>query len=352
MKNRYTPEEKRSLLRDTWLMKETGVVPFMIELGPFHAAFKEYVENDQAELDWNIHYHRDREAFLDFAMPNIKPNLGIGIIAEAFGCEATNNREADPWIKPRFREENRDEIKALEIPDAKTNPAFVRAYERIEYLQSRSDLPLRLVNVPSPLVTASLIWEYTSFIEATMLFPEEVHLLMEKVTEATIAFVQEQLRRIENLYTMGHEMWYIPRDIGIRISDDTAALMSPNLYREFGVKYNSMISRAFGGIVVHSCGDVQNVVVPMMETEGLKGLDFTIPQNPNWEVIRDAAAGRVPLCLRHFYWDHGDKAQVDLAAYTKKILDYFGRRGVMIQTSTPDAESAVPLSRQLMELCL
>ncbi|ORC26785.1 hypothetical protein B4O97_19120, partial [Marispirochaeta aestuarii] len=243
----------------------------MIELGPFHAAFKEYVENDQAELDWNIHYHRDREAFLDFAMPNIKPNLGIGIIAEAFGCEATNNREADPWIKPRFREENRDEIKALEIPDAKTNPAFVRAYERIEYLQSRSDLPLRLVNVPSPLVTASLIWEYTSFIEATMLFPEEVHLLMEKVTEATIAFVQEQLRRIENLYTMGHEMWYIPRDIGIRISDDTAALMSPNLYREFGVKYNSMISRAFGGIVVHSCGDVQNVVVPMMETEGLKG---------------------------------------------------------------------------------
>ena len=61
MKNRYTPEEKRSLLRDTWLMKETGVVPFMIELGPFHAAFREYVENDQAELDWNIHYHRDEQ---------------------------------------------------------------------------------------------------------------------------------------------------------------------------------------------------------------------------------------------------------------------------------------------------
>ena len=141
-------------------MKETGVVPFMIELGPFHAAFREYVENDdQAELDWNIHYHRDREAFLDFAMPNIKRTWVSGLSPRPFGCEATNNREADPWIKPRFREENRDEIKALEIPDAKTNPAFVRAYERIEYLQSRSDLPLRLVNVPSPLVTASLIWE-------------------------------------------------------------------------------------------------------------------------------------------------------------------------------------------------
>ena len=162
-------------------------------------------------LNWtgNLNYHREREAFLDFAMPNIKPNLGIGIVAEAFGCTATNNKEADPWIKPRFREENREEIAELEIPDIETNPAFVRAYDRIEFLQAHSGLPLRLVNVPSPLVTASLIWDYTSFIEATMLFPEDVHLLMEKVTVATIAFVREQLRRIHNLYTMGHEMWYI-----------------------------------------------------------------------------------------------------------------------------------------------
>ncbi|WP_319558895.1 uroporphyrinogen decarboxylase family protein [Marispirochaeta sp.] len=352
MSSDYTIEDKKKILHDTWLMKNTGIVPFMIELGPFHAAYKQYVEDDQAELEWNINYHREREAFLDFAMPNIKPNLGIGIVAEAFGCKASNNEEADPWIKPRIKEENRKEIKSLEVPDAKTNPAFVKAYQRIEYLQSKSDVPLRLVNVPSPLVTASLIWEYTSFIGATMLFPDDVHLLMEKVTEATIAFVQEQLRRIKNLYTMGHEMWHIPRDIGIRISDDTAALMSPNLYREFGVTYNNMISRAFGGIVVHSCGDVQNVVIPMMETEGLSGLDFTIPQNPNWEIIRDAAAGKVPLCLRHFYWDHGDQARVDLAEYTGTILDYFGRRGVLIQTSTPDAKTAIPLSRELAELCL
>ena len=217
-------------------------------------------------------------------------------------------------------------------------------------MQSNSDLPLRLVNVPSPLVTASLIWEYTSFITATMIYPEDVHLLMEKITEATIGFVKEQLKRINNLYTMGHEMWHIPRDVGIRISDDTAALMSPNLYREFGVKYNNMISRAFGGIVVHSCGDVQNVVEAMTEIEDIRGLDFTIPQNPNWEVIRDSAAGRIPLCLRHFYWDHGTDSSADLLEYTGKVIDFFGRRGMFIQTSTPTREDAVKLSPGLSEL--
>jgi Uroporphyrinogen decarboxylase (URO-D) len=352
MSTGISESDKKRIINDTWLMKETGTVPFMIELGKFHAAFKEYLEDDRAELDWNIDYHRERASFSDFALPNIKPNLGIGIIAEAFGCRATANGEADPWIEPLFNEASREGIKDLALPDVLTNPAYRRAYERIEFLQSASDLPLRLVNVPSPLVTASLIWEYTSFIEATMIFPEDVHLLMEKITEATIAFVQEQLKRIKNLYTMGHEMWYIPRDIGIRISDDTAALMSPNLYREFGGRYNSMISRAFGGIVVHSCGDVQNVVGPMTEIEGIRGLDLTLPQNPDWEVIREAAGGRIPLCLRHFYWDHGSDAAVDLAEYTKTIIDFFGRRGLMIQTSTPDPKAAVALSRKLEGICL
>jgi hypothetical protein len=41
-----------------------------------------------------------------------------------------------------------------------------------------------------------------------MLHPREVHALLEKVTEATIAYLKEQLVRIRNLHTMGHEMRY------------------------------------------------------------------------------------------------------------------------------------------------
>lgn len=350
MTNIPTIETKKNLLKRNWLLKDVEEVPFVIEIGPFHAATSKYFGDDEAELAWNLEFHRRREGVYDYGMPNIKPNQGINIIASAFGCEYTVNDEADPWIKPLIREENVKDVHKLRVPDPATNPVFRRAWERIAYFEAHSELPLRLVNVPSPLVTASLIWDYTSFIEATMIYPEEVHILMEKITEATILYVREQLKRIGNLYTMGHEMWYIPRDLGVRVSDDTAALMSPNLYREFGVKYNGMISEAFGGIVVHSCGDVQNVVEPMMEIPGLKGLDFTIPQNPNWEIIRKAAAGKTALCLRHYYWDHGKDAAVDLAEYSKKILDSFGRKGLFIQTSTETPEEARLLGEQLHRL--
>jgi hypothetical protein len=184
-------------------------------------------------------------------------------------------------------------------------------------------------------------------VEGTLEFPDEVHALLEKVTEATIQYIKEQLKRITNFYSISHEAWHIPREVGIRISDDTAALLSPKLYREFGVRYNNKISEAAGGIVVHSCGNVQNVAAVMMETTGLRGLDFTIPQVPDWGKVRDAAAGKTVLCLRHNYWDHLQDGNVDMVEYSKNLLEFFGRKGLFIQTSKPTAEEAVAYSEQL-----
>jgi hypothetical protein len=342
-----TDAEKMDLIRRNWMLDDVEEVPFLIEIGPMHAATSKYFSDHAAELAWNTNFHRERAGIYDYGMPNLKPNQGINIIASAFGCEYRVNDEADPWVTPLIRDENPKDVHKLKVPDVKTNPVLRLAWDRVEYLQSESDLPLRLVNVPSPLVTGSLIWEYTSFIMATLQYPKEVHALLEKITEATIAYLQEQLTRISNLHTMGHEMWYIPREIGVRISDDTAAVLSPKLYREFGVRYNNMISRALGGIVVHSCGDVKNVVEPMMEIEGLRGLDFTIPQTDDWERIRKAAAGKTALCLRHYYWDHGADSHVGLVDYSKKIVDFFGRKGLFIQTSTPTIEEGQKLGSQL-----
>ncbi len=307
----------------------------------------EFYNDPDAELAWSRDHREKRRGVYDYGMDNVKPNVGIGVVAAAFGCEVTVNDEADPWIKPLIREENVGAVRDLAVPDPVENPVFRKVWDRVEYLEAHAHMPLRSVNIPSPLVTASLIWDYTSFIEGLMLYPEEAHILLEKITEATIGFIREQFRRIKNLFSISHEMWHVPREGGIRISDDTAALLSPGLYREFGVRYNSMIADAFGGVVVHSCGDVRNVVEAMMETRNLKGLDFTIPQNPDWDVIRRAAAGKTALYLRHFYWDHGGGGKTDLAAYSKRILDYFGRAGLFIQTSTETPEEAVALGDEL-----
>ena len=342
-----SPHKKKETLEAVWRLEDTLEVPFAIDIGPFHAATKAFFHDSKAEIKWHEELHQKREGVYDYGLPNIKPNQGIGVIAAAFGCEHTVNDEADPWIKPIIREENAEDVYELKVPDPQ-NPVYQMIWKRIDSLQELSSMPLRMVNVPSPLVTASMIWEYTSFIESLLICPDEVHALMEKVTEATIFYIKEQFRRIKDLYSVGHEsIYYIPRFAGVRISDDTAALLSPNLYREFGVKYNNMISREFGGIVVHSCGDIQYIAATMMETEGLKGLDFTIPQVNNWEFLRDAAAGKTVLCLRHRYWDHSKDIMVDLAEYSENLVNFFGRKGIIIETSAPTAGEAKTLGENL-----
>ena len=347
MLNILSSDEKLKRLEATWRMEKTDEVPFVVEIGPFHGATNDFFDNAQAEVKWNEDLHRAREGVYDYGLPNIKPNQGIGVIAAAFGCEYTVNNEADPWIKAVICEENAQDVHKLQVPDTE-NAFFKRIWKRIETLQGLSSLPLRMVNVPSPLVTASMIWDYTSFIEAVLVCPDEVHVLLEKVTEATIIYIREQFRRIKNLFSVSHEsICPVPRFVGIRVSDDTAALLSPDLYREFGVKYNNMISKEFGGIVVHSCGDIQYVAPAMLEIEGLRGLDFTIPQVANHEALRDAVAGKTVLCLRQRYWDHPKDKNVDLADYAKRLVDIFGRRGLIIETSAPTPEDARALGEKM-----
>jgi len=342
------PEEKKQILDAVWRLEDTDEVPFVVEIGPFHGATTAFFDDPAAEVKWSEELHHNREGVYDYGLPNIKPNQGIGTIAAAFGCEYTVNNEADPWIKSIIKEENAEDVHKLAIPDPETNPVFKKVWQRIESLEKLSPLPLRMVNVASPLVTASMIWDYTSFIEATLVCPDEVHVLLEKVTEATIIYIKEQFKRIHNLFSVGHEsICPVPRFAGVRVSDDTAALLSPDLYREFGVKYNSQISREFGGIVVHSCGDIHHVAPVMMEIEGLKGLDFTIPQVTHWEAVRDAAAGKTVLCLRQRYWDHPQDSKVDLADYSENLVKTFGRKGLIIETSAPTAEEAEALGEKL-----
>ena len=146
---------KQDIIRRTWNLETTGCVPYTIEIGQPHFATQAFFDNDAAELAWHANYHAQHQSVIDFDIPNIKPNLGIGTIAAAFGCQLQVNDEADPWTKSLINADCREKVYDLIPPDPDSNAMFKRVHERISYLQENSEMPLRLVNVASPLVTAS-----------------------------------------------------------------------------------------------------------------------------------------------------------------------------------------------------
>lgn len=336
---------KHDIICSTWNLEKTECVPYTIEIGQPHFATRAFFDDTAAELTWHENYHAQHKDVIDFDTPNIKPNLGIGTIAATYGCQLRVNDEADPWTKSLINADCREKVYDLIPPDPNSDAMFNRVRERIRYLQENSDMPLRLVNVASPLVTASMIWDYTDFIISLLENPKEVHHLLKIITQTTIDYVNVQLSTITNLHSMGHEVLCVPREVGLRISDDIAALLSPQLYREFGVRYNAMLAEAFGGVVVHSCGDCKFIIPTMLETPGLRGLDLTMPQNSDWTPLKKAA-GQVVLSLRHYFWDH-EKPDVDPISYTRQLINTFGSTGIFIVTSVPDGEQACKLGQEL-----
>ncbi len=53
--------------------------------------------------------------------------------------------------------------------------------------------------------------------------------------------------------------------------------------------------------------------------------------------------------LRHYYWDH-NKNNVDLFDYSRELIDFFGKTGVLLLTSTPTYEEAADLSKKLLRI--
>ena len=264
-------------------------------------------------------------------------------MATAFGCPHVLDETNDPWVKPLIDDANPGDALRLGVPDPLRDGLLPLALERIDFFRAHGRYPLRCVNLPSPLLTASLVWSYSSFLAALLEHPREVHALLERVTALTLAFLRVERERIGEAFSWSHESVWIPPDLALRLSDDLAAVLPADLYREFGVRYNNAFAAEAGGLVIHSCGDVSRALPAMLETKNLVGVDIVAPQN-DLDSVHRTAAGRTALCLRYFDWDFPVGTPVSLRDYGQRLVDRFGTSGTLLWTHTPTVGEAEELA--------
>lgn len=207
-------------------------------------------------------------------VPGLWPYHGTGVLASAFGCETIWPADKDPWTKPVIMKP--EDIYSLKEPDPQSSGLLPKVLETIKYFgsETRGKVPIKLTDMQGPLDTASLVWDYTSFMRAMHTNPSEVHLLLKMVTDLVIEYTKVQFELVQDPY---YPSDCFPRDIkerGIGISDDLAAVVSPAMYRTFGAPYNSLISQAFGGLHIHSCGDYSHNLDTMLKIPGLRSVNW------------------------------------------------------------------------------
>jgi uroporphyrinogen-III decarboxylase len=312
-----TPEPVRSVTQEPavaetirrweafWALEDLGRPLWMVPTSPVLTAaltgavpLPELFQNGETQLRAQLALLAFREAWEigDDFVPHLQPQGGVTVFASAFGCRVDFFEHTLPWAHPVIGADDPPgkalELKAPEVTDGQLGEMLERTEHFVRETQGR--YPVAMTDLQGPLDTAYLVWEPSAFLIAMQTNPREVHHLMRLTTDLIIRYVKEQRARSPEFLPCHFPPLWIPDGSGIAVSDDALAVLSPKLYREFGLPYVNELSEEFGGVMIHSCGRFVHQLENLSEVRDLRGINFGASEMP-FEAVWERFGGRAAV---------------------------------------------------------
>ena len=238
----------------------------------------ESVTRERALSAWLDSLNTSMQLRCDVGFTYLEPWAGVPVYADAFGAPLFWTDTADVQSKPRYM--FADEVADLPMPQAGECTLMKMVLDYIRYFKEQTHglIPLSLTDTQSPNDTASLILDPCELFAVSIEEPEILEDFMTKITQLIGDFSEMQIEAIgPELYAApGHMMISDTGSKGIALSDDNMAVISPASYAATSKPYNEMLSRRFGGVSLHSCGVISHNIPLLLQTEGLRMVDFKI----------------------------------------------------------------------------
>lgn len=253
-------------------------------------------------------------------VPALCPTLGVVAVPSAFGCEVVWWENDFPAVRPlpgdalaRVRDLRRPGLR-----DGELGRILDHTHAFLERTGGR--VPIRLADLQGPLDNAALILGHTAFLEALLTAPDEVHRLLQLVTELTIDFARAQRDLVKaagaEFVPSAFQPW-LPDGRGISVANDVAVMLSPELHDAYGVPYLEWLADAFGGVYVHSCGDWTHLFPSLEKVRGLRGLEFGASE-ADYRKVLARFGGKTALACRVGL--HRDIAFAGMADFVRRIV--------------------------------
>ena len=235
----------------------------------------------------------------DFVL-RLQPQMGVGVIASAFGCRIDFPPHQMPWSHAVIKSgDNAIRVYEIQPPDIRAGLlGDVLDFAEFYYKKTNGKFPIAMTDLQGPINSASLIWDTTDFMAALYEYPDEVHHLMRLVTDVTIKFVKEFRSKVGEFIPAHFPPVYLPDGMGIAVSEDNLAVMSSQTYERFSLPYLNELSEEFGGILIHSCGNFEHQLDVLSKVYKLRGINFGVTET-RFEAVWEKFAGKTVL-IPHF----------------------------------------------------
>jgi uroporphyrinogen-III decarboxylase len=251
----------------------------------------------------------------DDYVPFLHPWFGTGVLASAFGVKVIYNPKTDPAVDLATITQP-EEIDSLPVPVPGESGAMAEVTRAIDYFKAHADLPVGFTDCQGPMATALQIIGYNNYCYWMQDDPARIHQLMQKVTDALIAWVKFQKARTGQPLTGCNYPLSIKMPEGsggVWLADDDSVIMGADLYREFVKPYNEQLLAAFGGGCIHYCGNSTQNIENYANTQGVTAIN-------NFTLDNIEAAAKIRRALR-------DKSIVymacDFTPADRRLEDYY-----------------------------
>lgn len=235
----------------------------------------------------------------DFVL-HLQPQMGVGVFASAFGAAVKFPWDQFPWSYPAIKAgDPAEKVYDLVAPDVRAG-LLGDVLDLADYFQRKAGdrYPIAVTDLQGPIDTAYLVWDSCDFMVAMYEHPKEVHHLMRLVTDLVIRFVKEARVKAREFVPAHFPPVYLPDGMGLAVSEDALAVLSKQTYAEFSLPYLNQLSEEFGGIVIHSCGNIEHQLDNLKKVHNLRAINFGVSET-RFEAVWQAFGGKtgvIPHC--------------------------------------------------------
>ncbi len=206
-------------------------------------------------------------------VPSIRGNYGVGVLLSCLGLSQEVFPDRMPWPRQHF---TRAQIARLTPDDIRVQGTFAQGLEfmRLARHVMGDRLAVYCMDTQGPLDLAHLLLGDDFFF---LLYDDRE--LAHHVLELALALgirAHAWMKEIsgEPPGQMHHSNALYAANMGIRICEDTTAIIGPAAVDEFAVPYTVRLARHFGGAWLHYCGRSDYLTRVACALPEIRGLNF------------------------------------------------------------------------------
>ena len=284
MKIDYT-ETKKKLHRDFWDNKCSCLIftppslddNALYDMSGYEQRFRcpqemynSEIERASAVIDWPTD-----------GIPAIRPNLGT-IFVPAIAGQGYRIRDGQmPWSSDHFSVEQIKAVKDINIEEAQILDVALEFYnihnsKRLEEIVAYHPDTQGVYDILHLLRGNELFYEMATHVTQTKELLKILTALYVEVTQS----VKNRMSEYAHEMVHGHgtqQGLYFPH-AGVRLSEDSATLLSPAMIDEFVIPYMEQAAKPFGGAFVHFCGKHEYLYEKIVNCDFVKAVDLGNPE--------------------------------------------------------------------------